>query len=185
LNRAPEGSPEAQRGREALLAAAQKLGGSMDRLIWSVQPENDTLENLVTFLADYAPTVLRPNGIACELDLSLRLPPLPLHGDMRQHLFLAVNEALHNVVKHSRATQAWLRVAWAAPWLEIGVEDDGCGLASASPRPGGGNGLKNLWARVAALHGTVGLSLRPSGGTRLAVRVRPGGAAVAVRELAG
>ena len=142
----------------------------MDRLIWSVQPENDTLENLVTFLADYAPGVLQPNAIACELDLPPLLPALPLRGDTRQHLFFAVNEALHNVVKHSQARQAWLRVTWTDPWLEIVVEDDGCGFTSPSPRPRGGNGLKNLRERSAAMRGSVALADRDGGGTRLILR---------------
>lgn len=170
LNQAGENSPLAQQHRDELIKLAQALSGSMDRLIWSVQPENDTLENLVTFLADYAPGVLQSNGIACELDLPPLLPPLPLRGDTRQQVFLAVNEALHNVVKHSQARQAWLRVTWTEPWLKIVVEDDGGGFASSSPRPGGGNGLKNLRERSAALQGDVELADRDGGGTRLTLR---------------
>jgi len=171
LNRMPEGSEEAQQCREELLTAAQTLSGSMDRLIWAVKPENATLENLATFLADYAPGLLQSQGIMCELDLPPALPPLALHGDTRQQLFLAVNEALNNVVKHSQARQAWLRVVWAAPWLEIVLEDDGCGFAAGSTRPGCGNGLKNLHHRMASMQGSLEVNARLGGGTRLALQV--------------
>ena len=127
LNQVEAASPQAQQYRDELIRTAQELGGSMDRTIWAVQPENDTLENLVSYLAGYAPSVLQPNGIECELDLPAKLPPRRLPGDARQQLFLAVNEALNNVVKHSRAKHAWLRVTWSEPWRMMGVEDDGRG----------------------------------------------------------
>ncbi len=171
LNRLPEGSFEAERCRAQLLEAAQKLGGSMDRLISGVKPENDTLENLVTFLADYAPGMLRPHGISCELNFPAALPVVLLPGETRQHLFLAVNEALNNVVKHSGAKHAWLRITWAEPWLEIVVEDDGCGPGKASPRSGGGNGMKNLTARMEAMRGRARVTDRDGGGTRMTLRL--------------
>jgi len=170
LNQVESGSPEAQRCRDELLQTAQELGGSMDRTIWAVQPENDTLENLVSYLAGYAPSVLRPYGIECELDLPAVLPPRRLHGDTRQQLFLAVNEALNNVVKHSRAKHAWLRVAWEEPWLEIVVEDDGCGFTPSTPRPGGGNGLKNLRERLATSGGDCTVRERSAGGVCVEMR---------------
>ncbi len=191
LNQVETTSPRAQRYRDELIRTAQELGGSMDLTIWAVQPENDTLENLVSYLAGYAPSVLQPNGIDCELDLPATLPPRRLHGDMRQQLLLAVNEALNNVVKHSRAEHAWLRVAWREPWLQIVVEDDGCGLpddgsgqrdaggtlGAAAARPGGGNGLKNLRERLAALGGECLVSACKAGGVCVAMRLHIGAVA--------
>ena len=171
LNQVGAGSPEALRYRDELLQTAQELGGSMDRTIWAVKPENDTLENLVSYFADYAPSVLRPNGIECELDLPATLPARTLPGDTRQHLFLAVNEALNNVVKHARARQVWLRVTWAEPWLEIVVEDDGCGMGETAARAGGGNGLKNLHARLRSVQGSAELSPRVGGGMRVVLKM--------------
>jgi signal transduction histidine kinase len=173
LNALPEGSPAARQCREELLAAAQKLGGSMDRLIWSAKPENDTLENLIRFLSRYAPDLLRPYDIECDLDLPLLIPKLPLSGDTRQNLFLVINEALNNVVKHAKARRVLLRLAWDAPWLECAVEDNGCGLPSDGfpTRESGGNGLKNLRARAESMNGAITLRSLEAGGTRLELRV--------------
>ena len=171
LNQVGADSPEAHRYRDELSQTAQELGGSMDHTIWGVKPENDTLENLVSYLAGYAPSVLQLNGIECELDLPAKLPARVLHSDTRQHLFLAVNEALNNVVKHSHARHAWLGVAWSEPWLEFVVEDDGRGLEETVTRAGGGTGLKNLRARLRALQGSAELSPRAGGGTRLMLRL--------------
>lgn len=171
LNALPEGAVEARQCREDLLAAAQKLGGSMDRLIWSAKPGNDTLENLIRFLSRYAPDLLRPYGVECDLDLPPVIPEVPLPGDTRQNIFLSINEALNNVVKHAKASRVCVRVTWESPWLECMVEDDGSGFESAPTREGGGNGLKNLRARAESMKGYLTISSGESGGTSLKLRV--------------
>lgn len=171
LNTLPEGSAEARQCREHLLGAAQKLGGSMDRLIWSAKPGNDKLENLIHFLSRYAPDLLRPYGVECDLDLPPVIPKVPLPGDTRQNIFLAINEALNNVVKHAKASRVCLRFTWESPWLECMVEDDGSGFESAPTREGGGNGLKNLRARAVSMKGYLTITSRESGGTSLKLRV--------------
>jgi signal transduction histidine kinase len=172
LHRVEPASEQARQLREDMARTAQELSGSLDHAVWAVKPENDTLENLVSFLAAYAPSFMQLHGVECELDLPSSLPPTRFRGELRQHIFLAVNEALTNVAKHSRAQRVWLRVAWNGAVLEIEVEDDGCGLAENSThRPGAGNGLRNLRERMSALGGRCDLTPRTSGGTRLALRV--------------
>ena len=39
------------------------------------------------------------------------LPNLPLRAEVRHNVFLAIKEAFHNVLKHSGATEVWLRLA--------------------------------------------------------------------------
>jgi signal transduction histidine kinase len=169
LERADPGS-EAQRLREDMLRTAQELSGSLDRAVWAVKPENDTLENLMSFLAAYAPSVLDPHGIECELDLPSALPARVLSGDTRQNWFFAVNEALQNVVKHAGARRACLRAIWADPWLTVIIEDEGCGRNDALDRAGGGHGLEHLRFRMSALGGSAQWSPRPRGGWRVELR---------------
>lgn len=171
LNRAGDGSPDAPRLREDFLRTAQELGGVLDRTIWAVKPENDTLENLVTFLASYAPSLLKPHGIQCELEMSAELPAVSLHGEARQHLFLSVNEALQNSLKHADARNVCLRIASRGSEIVIEVTDDGRGIGSSAPRPGGGNGLRNMGERLRELGGTMEVSNRPEGGTRVLLKV--------------
>lgn len=171
LNQVASNSPEAMRYRNELLQVAQELGGTVDRTIWAVKPENDTLENLVNYLASYAPSVLRSHGIECELELPGTLPPQALCEDTRQHLFLAVNEALNNVVKHSRAHRVLLRIEWESPWLAITVQDDGCGFSTAASRASGGDGLKNLRERMSCVTGSVEIRSEPGQGTKVNFKI--------------
>ena len=179
LNQLEPGSAEAARLREGVLKTSQELSGSLDRAVGAVKPENDTLENLAGFLAAYAPSLLAPHGVECELDLPAQLPPVPLHGDTRQHLFLAVNEALNNIARHAQARHAWLRVTWREPQFEIVIEDDGMGLSmelARAGRPLGGNGLRNQRERLARLDGELSIEPRAAGGTTVRIRLPLAGA---------
>ena len=65
------------------------------------------------------------------------LPPLPLSADVRHNLFLAVKEALNNIVKHAQAREVRLRLIQEHGRLTLVIEDDGRGfddLAAASHR---------------------------------------------------
>ncbi len=100
-----------------------------------------------------------------------RLPP---GADLAA--FRIVQEALTNVVRHSGARAAHVRVGYRPDGLELRIED--AGPATASGETGGGNGLIGMRERAAALGGTVSAGPRADGGFRvvatLPVRGGPG-----------
>ena len=73
-------------------------------------------------------------------------------------------EALTNVVKHARATSAWVRVELNDDRCVIEVGDDGVGGAQPRSETGGLNGLRD---RIGALNGTVDITSPAAGGTVL------------------
>ena len=94
------------------------------------------------------------------------LPKLPLRSDVRHNVFLAVKEALNNVLKHSGATEVWLRLKLvdARVWVEI--EDNGHGFNPETVPPGG-NGLSNMKSRLAECGGRAELTSHPGHGVKL------------------
>jgi len=74
----------------------------------------------------------------------------------------AVKEAVHNLSRHSKATEASIDIEFQNDLLEILVADNGCGLPEAPSR---GRGLKNMRRRAEELGGT--LSVSADAGTRL------------------
>ena len=82
-----------------------------------------------------------------------------------------VSEALTNIAKHSRATQAAVTVATvndrAGERIVIGVRDDGVGGAVED----GGSGLPGIRRRVEAFEGVVELTSPDGGPTTLHVEV--------------
>ena len=72
--------------------------------------------------------------------LCVRISKLPLRADIRHNVFLAIKEALNNVLKHSNASEVWLRLKLLDSSVRVEVEDNGRGF-NADSAPAAGNGV--------------------------------------------
>jgi len=144
---------------------ARNLTRALDEIVWAVNPANDTLEGLMTYVCKYAQEYLSVAGLACRLDVPAQLPPWPLSPDARHHLFLAVKEAITNVVRHAKATEATVRLLVEPSRFVLEIQDNGCGLPAAEDVAAKGrHGLANLRQRLAEVGGHCELSSAPGRG---------------------
>jgi signal transduction histidine kinase len=168
---------------------ARALITSLDEIVWAVDPENDSLENLAGYVCRYAGEFFENCAVTCDFAIPPKLPDCRVPSDVRHNVFLAVKEALHNVLKHSQASRVQLRLAADADRLTIVIADDGRGFAAApAARPNGapagaskrrGHGLTNIRERLAGVGGQCQVTSVPGGGTRIEFAVplswkRPG-----------
>ena len=155
---------------EKICGLARELAQTVDEIVWTVNPRNDTLNKLGAYLAAYAEDYFQGMPMRCRLDIPPGLPAYPLSAELRHNLFLTVKEALNNIAKHSRATEARLELAVGAAGLELVIEDNGAGIsapASNSPR----NGLSNMRERIEEIGGRIEIVSEPQKGTRIFLRV--------------
>jgi signal transduction histidine kinase len=164
--RKPLSLEETKRQVGVMTAKARDLGRSMDEIVWAVNPRNDTLPSLVSFLQQFVSEYLEPTPIRCRLDGASELPPVLLRSQARHNLFLAVKEAIHNVADHSGATEVWIRLHWADRVLRISVEDNGRGFDPAKA-PCARNGLGNMRSRLEEIGGDCILESQPGQGCRV------------------
>ncbi len=94
-----------------------------------------------------------------------------LPHDVAENLFHIAQEALANVAKHSRASQAWTRLRIHDNAVELTVRDNGRGFNTARPGGVGHRGLGNIADRARALGGTYELTSSDSHGTCITVAV--------------
>ena len=167
-------------GLGRIYATAHQLTRSMDEIVWAVSPRHDSVESLFAYLEKFAHDWLAAAGIRCRFDIPLQHPEWRLTSEMRHNLFLACKEALHNVVKHSGATEVYIRFAIHSGSLVLEIEDNGRGFdaatrelasADAQRRISGGNGLKNMAHRLAAIGGTYDLQSNSGKGTKVVFTV--------------
>ncbi len=144
---------------------AQALVGALDEIVWAVNPRHDTLRSLAEYLAAFAGKFLGRAGIALRRDVPRDLPEMNFDAERRHNIFLAVREVLNNVVKHSGASEAWLRLRIENRRLELVVEDNGRGFDPAIPRSG--NGVGNVSSRLARIDGKCQIESHPGGGTKV------------------
>ena len=158
---------------EAVAQIGQKsarLVSALDEIVWAVNPKHDSVASLADYLSGAAREFLGAAGIRVRLDMQRTLPPVALSPELRHELYLAAKEALSNVIHHSRATEACLRMKAESDRLSIVIEDNGCGFDTAAPA-GGGDGMGNMRERLAALGGTWRISSRPGSGTSVHLEV--------------
>ena len=133
------------------------------------------------------PAILTDRGLGPAIESLASRVPVPVEAEVDVHerlsapieaaAYFVVAEALTNVVKYARATEATVRVRREGDVVTVAVDDDGVGGA----RIGAGSGLRGLQDRLAALDGTLSVDSRPGGGTRLRARI-PCGADALVAE---
>jgi signal transduction histidine kinase len=75
-----------------------------------------------------------------------------------------VQEALTNVIRHSRATDVAIRLETSSGELHLRVDDNGCGFDRPPPESAGGLGLKIMRYRAQMLGGDLTLGSGPNGG---------------------
>lgn len=159
---------------------ARELTRAMDETVWAINPGNDSLEGLMTYATKFAQEYLNVAGIRCRLDLPAQLPPCMLEAEARHNLYLAIKEALNNVVKHAHATEVWIRVAVRKGECSVVIEDNGRGLGDpagrtetpSADRISSGHGLGNLEKRLAACGGRCAVTSEQGRGTRIELTLR-------------
>jgi signal transduction histidine kinase len=170
----------AANGLSRIYETARELTRSMDEIVWAVNPRHDTLESLGSYLEKFAQDLLTTAGIRCRLDLPVQFPDWYLTSEMRHNLFLACKEGLHNVIKHSGATEASIRMVVEEKYFELVIEDNGRGFnpaatdkkpAGTSGRHASGNGLENMHRRLSSIGGACTLHSAPGQGTKVVFTV--------------
>jgi signal transduction histidine kinase/ligand-binding sensor domain-containing protein len=154
---------------DRIYETTRELTRAMDEIVWAVNPQHDTLDSLANYLGNFAQDYLVPIHIRCRLEVPLQLPHWPITAEARHNIFLAFKEALHNVVKHSSAAEVSVDLTTGADTFTLVVRDNGKGFdpAAVKPRPGRGNGLKNMTQRLEKIGGHCEIKSAPGAGTEI------------------
>jgi signal transduction histidine kinase len=158
---------------DRIYSTARELTRAMDEIVWAVNPKHDTLDSLASYLGRFAQEFLGTANLSCRLDVPVQLPAWPMTSEVRHNLFLAVKEALNNVVKHASAREVRVLLALQADAFTLSLEDDGCGFDPSRPvvaavdRLSSGNGLGNMRRRLAEIRGRFQVESASGKGTRV------------------
>jgi signal transduction histidine kinase len=153
--------------REEMLKHIQVIALEGNREVRSLM---NTLENgkfhwtdWLADLRDYSRKVAEPHGIRVDWQIHGASGGAVIHDPTAAiSLTRAVKEAIHNLTRHSRATEARIEVNFQEDQLGILVADNGRGFPS---QPSLGRGMKNMARRAEELGGTLVVSAKE--GTKL------------------
>jgi signal transduction histidine kinase len=142
----------------------KELSSDIRDFVWTLNPENATLENLLVKLREFCADLLEEAGIEFELNFSDNVPELEITKKGQRNLYLAFKESINNVVRHSESKNVSISALVEGIKLNVVVNDHGKGFELKNIKTTG-NGLKNINQRIEDIGGKANISSVPGEGT--------------------
>lgn len=138
---------------QAVNTTAYHLVENMRDMIWALNPENNTLENLFIRMREYISDYFEEFAIETRVKIPENVPHIRISNESSRNLFSVVKEALQNVVKHAEATALDFSITLVGDELHISIRDNGKGFSISAPPSG--NGLRNMRSRMERSGGSI------------------------------
>jgi PAS domain S-box-containing protein len=142
---------------------------SLDEIVWSIDPENDSLDEILLRMQEHAAGLLEARNIGLSVDVPDEPLGIDLPMEKRRQLYLIFKEAINNILKHAECRESTLVVRVEGHELLLSISDDGKGFRTGNGR--GGNGLANMSVRAKALGGSLVIGSTEGIGTTVTLRV--------------
>lgn len=156
----------------------QEVKGLLDRIEEELRRLSHELRptilddlGLVPALESLAQGIFKRLGLPVTVDgpTDSRLPFM-----IETVLYRVVQEALNNVMRHARASHAWVRIMQQPQVIQCSIKDDGAGfdVSAAMTRKGErGLGLIGIRERAEVLGGKLEIASEPGRGTEVTVMI--------------
>ncbi|MBI1782832.1 MAG: ATP-binding protein, partial [Sphingobacteriales bacterium] len=138
---------------EKIYQSVGDISARMKEVIWSLNAENDNLDNLIHFLVKQVKAQLEHYPAEVKINIPASVPVISVSGEARRNIYLAVKEAVNNIIKHSGTAKVELEIT-CDEQLKISIADNGKGVNPDSINDAG-NGLKNMRQRMKTLGGKM------------------------------
>jgi signal transduction histidine kinase len=145
---------------------SHQCAGMMEKLsdiVWSIHPNNDTLEQMLVKMREFAAEILEPQQIAYTFTVSPDIHAVRLDLEKRRNVFLIFKEAVNNAAKYSQCDRITIELSLKGHQLLLHIKDSGCGFNGEEVRKG--NGLNNMQERARSIGATLLIDSAPTNGT--------------------
>lgn len=136
---------------------------SMSDMIWSIDPDNDSEQKLISKMNEFVAEILEPKGIDYKFEGEESDLATFLDIHKRKNVFLIFKEALNNAVKYSGCSFVDLIILRNDNELLLTIRDNGKGFDLVRVQQG--NGLKNMRERAHEINATLELESSDQGTT--------------------
>lgn len=131
---------------ERIYQDSQTVSQTMREIVWSINPNIDTLGEALPRMLQYASELLEAKGIELQAEIAPEIEHIRLGMQQRRDLYLIFKEAVTNLARHSEAAHAGIRLRLSGDALVMTISDDGKGFCT--PGSFAGNGLRNMMERA-------------------------------------
>lgn len=143
----------------------------LETIVWATDPKADTVHSFADHATRFATDFLASAGIKALVTIPPGILPGKMQANTRHHAFLAFKEAIHNVVKHARASEVRIGFEPSVPRLAVTIADNGRGNCpeenACGPDGSQCHGLRNIRSRLESIGGTASIESHPDCGTKV------------------
>ncbi len=144
---------------------AGDLVDSMSQIVWAMNPQNDTLENLMAYIREFSLDYFDGFDINCIIDFPDEIKHVRLSQQERRNIFLIVKETLNNTLKYAEAANVFIKFKYLEDSCMIEICDDGKGFDTSTTHRFG-NGLINMKKRMEDIGGKYIIHSKIAEGTK-------------------
>jgi len=148
---------------EMIGESSRKIIDAMGDIVWTINPDNDSFEDIILRMRSLAFNLLRAKNIEFTFRADESLNNLKLSMENRRNFFLIFKESLNNLVKYAEATQASIRLSYDDSLIKLLILDNGKGFDIS--QHSNGNGLNSMKRRAQEMKAQLKIESEPGSGT--------------------
>ncbi|MBL7871738.1 MAG: tetratricopeptide repeat protein, partial [Cyclobacteriaceae bacterium] len=160
---------DAQEHLHKIAHHSSQMMENMSDIVWSINPKNDTLEQVVLKMKEFAFEILEPKEITHSFQVDSNLSQLKLDVEKRKNLFLIFKEAINNAAKYSEGSNVSILLSTKQNKIQLSINDNGKGFNKESVKQG--NGLINMKERASSVGGNFSHRSTPGNGTEIHLEI--------------
>jgi two-component sensor histidine kinase len=165
MHKMEDNSQEAKEIVQKIGDRTENMMGAMSDIVWSINPGNDSVADMLVRMKEYAAEMLEAKEIQYRFEADESVSNKKLDLSIRKEIFMIYKEAVNNVVKHAGCTIVAIQLSVRQNRLLMQVTDNGKGLQAGNGKQG--NGLKNMQERALLINATLDIQSGKGDGTTI------------------
>lgn len=148
---------------------ARETAASMQDIAWVIRSGHDTLDDLILRIREVAAAMLVKIEYSFDI-VPENAPVQKISLNFKRNTLLFVKEALHNIVRHSGASRAQIKIETTQGEFRIDICDNGKGFDPEASESLSGSGLKNFKKRAKSIDGSATIQSSLGDGTTITLQ---------------
>lgn len=150
-------------------AQSKLVMDNMSDIVWSMKPSGYGSTTLDAKIKNFGTELLRDKNIDIIYEISPETESVMNDVQERKNILLIIKEALNNIAKYSKSTEARIRLYTRDKMIILEISDNGLGFDPVAQTTG--NGLRNMQSRIKELRGSIRIDTIKGHGTAITASV--------------
>ncbi|WP_417353055.1 tetratricopeptide repeat protein [Flavobacterium alkalisoli] len=165
LSRKSVGAPSIRASNDALHNVTVKIHEDISDLVWALERENASPQNLANGMCDFASGYLKNHHVESVFSVDPDMPEVKMSGSARKELAIVLKECLNAIAVKAKANKVFLGISAKDDKMQITVRDNGSGNYVDY----NDGKLKSLYKRLKNIGGETFVESLPGWGTTITI----------------